>query len=338
MKKKYILAFSILTTLVFGLGLLSFSFADSKDKKDEEKPKVKHIKLVRSYQGETKTYDTLVPITSSYDAEDYLEELGFDDDANLSIIRLSGDSINCDFDEVFNHINFFSSDDFLEDFQIDLEKFELELEEGLSEIQKGLDEVMAVQFIDNEMIDLSKLFDDSSNFFNAFTDTSFQTEDGAQVRVMCHVIGSESDSIEWTNEVHHEVVKEYKEDDFNIDFTDVDIKVSMDEYEEDFTMVIVTVEEAGGGPGQSVISEENDFQLYPNPANDWIKLSAKFDKKAQTTVLISNLNGEVVKEVKMGTKKQIHTDPVDISKLKPGIYSVHILHGEERLIKQLVIQ
>ena len=59
---------------------------------------------------------------------------------------------------------------------------------------------------------------------------------------------------------------------------------------------------------------EEDFQIYPNPASDYFKLTNNSDE-----ILIYDLFGKVVKKYKgnFSNEKQF-----DISKLKSGVYII----------------
>ena len=100
MKSKHILAIFAVLTLVVGAGFISYGFMDDDAaaplKKDE--PEMKRIQIIRSYQGQVSTFDTLVPAGSGYTEHDFLAELGFEDDKNLSFIRVSGDMLDMDMD------------------------------------------------------------------------------------------------------------------------------------------------------------------------------------------------------------------------------------------------
>ena len=69
-------------TGLVGLGIVLLSFGKAED------PKFIRYEVIRSVDGEVKTYDTLIGANSTFTPEQYLAELGFASDENINIINV----------------------------------------------------------------------------------------------------------------------------------------------------------------------------------------------------------------------------------------------------------
>ena len=256
MKAKHILAVSAAFMLIAGVGFISYGFKgeeNSAPTKDKQKSEMRKIQVIRSYQGLVTTYDTLVPASSSYDENDYLAELGFEEDQNLNIIKISGDMLdmNLDFSEFhcltkdgdkdnnWTGNNFHMAID-LRDFEEEMEELGKELEVMGEELEKELGEM---KFEHKIIIDkdgngegseeLEKeieilLKDLGESFYNSFEmDTTFE-EDGTKMRVMCNMSAG-FDGLDDSSNVWKFMSIDDK--DFDIDF---DFDFDLDEHSNAF--------------------------------------------------------------------------------------------------------
>ena len=76
-----------------------------------------------------------------------------------------------------------------------------------------------------------------------------------------------------------------------------------------------------------------DFQLYPNPANEFVTIKTN-EFESQTRIMISDMLGKTVKEIKTNS---IHTQ-VDIADLKKGVYFVSVIGQNGLKTRKLVVQ
>lgn len=85
----------------------------------------------------------------------------------------------------------------------------------------------------------------------------------------------------------------------------------------------------GGFASIKYNDQETTFQLYPNPASEFIVIS----KQMNETVEISDISGQIVKQVTSGNSQEF----VDVSNLSKGIYFVKVSNGELTKIKKFVV-
>jgi|GEM_PF-2073354 len=79
--------------------------------------------------------------------------------------------------------------------------------------------------------------------------------------------------------------------------------------------------------------DENQFELYPNPAHDYITLKMPGELKNSTADII-NIQGQVLKSVSV-TNNQKH---LDINALPTGVYLLRIQSDENQFVKKFVKQ
>ncbi len=78
-----------------------------------------------------------------------------------------------------------------------------------------------------------------------------------------------------------------------------------------------------------------DFQVYPNPANDYFYINVPTTVD-NTSIEITDLAGKlVIREQALKEKSNIR---LDISSLNCGVYIVHLLNGQSRFSKKIVVQ
>ena len=65
-------------------GIYSFTAENNPEEKESKK-----YEVIRMVEGEMTTFDTIVPVSSDYTPQDYLNDLGFGDDENVSIVDIT---------------------------------------------------------------------------------------------------------------------------------------------------------------------------------------------------------------------------------------------------------
>ncbi len=84
--------------------------------------------------------------------------------------------------------------------------------------------------------------------------------------------------------------------------------------------------------GVSLDEYEIDFEIYPNPAGDFIRLST--DNRQQTTVRVYNYLGILVDEID-GDTSEIE---INVSDYKSGIYFINVYTEERSATKKIIIE
>ena len=74
------------------------------------------------------------------------------------------------------------------------------------------------------------------------------------------------------------------------------------------------------------INKNNQFILYPNPANDFIELKTNFN---YTSITIVDITGKAIKQVQSQTR-------IDVSSLSKGIYFIQLIGEENTIVKKFV--
>jgi len=120
----------------------------------------------------------------------------------------------------------------------------------------------------------------------------------------------------------------------NITADDMNIISVVALYEDEMTSVpVVELDGAGIGVVETTTAE-NTFNIYPNPAKDFVKVST--DNGQQTTVKIYNTLGMLV-ETRLATSATNEIE-INVSEYNPGIYFINISNEEYNVTKKIVVE
>ena len=86
------------------------------------------------------------------------------------------------------------------------------------------------------------------------------------------------------------------------------------------------------GVNVSEINETSSFNVYPNPASDFVKVST--DNSQQTTVRIYNILGMLVEEIEINSNET----EINVSDYNPGIYFFSIQTENGNVTKKIVVE
>ena len=84
--------------------------------------------------------------------------------------------------------------------------------------------------------------------------------------------------------------------------------------------------------GVSLDEYKNHFKIYPNPANDVVRLS--IDNSQQTTVRIYNVMGMMIEEIEINSNET----EINVSDYNPGIYYINIQTEEFNVTKKIIVE
>jgi len=88
---------------------------------------------------------------------------------------------------------------------------------------------------------------------------------------------------------------------------------------------------------QTAISEiRNEFQVFPNPVNDWLNIQADKQFKGQMLIELFNAAGNVVQSIKP-TASSNQNIRINVSNLESGFYILQLSDGERSVRSKLVI-
>lgn len=110
--------------------------------------------------------------------------------------------------------------------------------------------------------------------------------------------------------------------------------------EEDFTLVIVSNPDETPSRSASIEEESTitDLKLFPNPANESTQLQLNFKKKANTAITITDVQGKAVAKIDLGKFKGQFNHDIDVKGWESGVYLIHIIHGDEKMIEKLIVE
>ncbi|MCD4696195.1 MAG: cadherin domain-containing protein, partial [Bacteroidales bacterium] len=84
------------------------------------------------------------------------------------------------------------------------------------------------------------------------------------------------------------------------------------------------------------ISGEANFKMYPNPANEKLRIEANGLQEGQFSIAIFNLSGEEVLKANYGKLSGKLTSDLDVSRLSKGVYMVKFQLGKVSQIEKLI--
>jgi len=85
--------------------------------------------------------------------------------------------------------------------------------------------------------------------------------------------------------------------------------------------------------GIDELTNENAFQIYPNPGNGNFTLQTIVQQFHNSTVIISNILGEKISEQKIASSKT----EINLSGQTSGIYFVQLKNDKQTITKKLVL-
>jgi len=349
------------------LGGVLFSFSS-----ETATPEFRKIEVIRTIDGVTSSYDTLVSSDSDFGAKEYLAELGFENDKNLCIVNLSSDLETFDCSALFGEpgckINVAGCGSQMK-IDASVDGFEALTSEVAEEIEKNLkcspeemkcSKVMVVEGGDqkgcSKDLDFEALGFDINVFdslmkcckFSSKCDTSFQNGNCKVICTSGFVCDSSSKNCgSWNGlkpggtcniDVKMNICTGEDRDD------DKCTKFCMntcfgDMKSQNCTLVIVTEDaQPNRSPVGSSAALDNSLKVFPNPASDRVQLQVDLKKQNDTRIHITDARGNVVKSFDLGKFSGSLTESIDVSDWSAGVYFVRLTHGEYSKVEKLTIQ
>ncbi len=293
-----------------------FAFTANSEANEE----MKRYEVIRTKDGETQMFDTLISMNSSYTPAQYLEDLGFADDAEIEIVDLTS---------------------------LPSKGSEIKVIELNSDENEWIDEEGKTEFfvkkectVDGKEIEVDGLNMDS--LVNTFVYELVDSIESSKIEKHMIFIDIE-EGVEGREErvdVHgSEPSFHFIEEDGN---TTKEIKVFGDE--KDMTLVLVTNADMHSGmrthQKNNFIHDSNDenLEIYPNPSNELINLKYDFSEEAKTTITVNDASGKEVLSLERGNESGEQLVDINTASLPAGIYFVNVLHGESKMVSKIVIE
>lgn len=285
----------------------------------------KRMEVIRTKNGVTTIYDTIISSSSAYTPEQYLQDLGFGEDENVQIIHVQTSNLESEFSNNFIEIN---------------------SEEANSGDAKS-DQVII------KKIELNHTSDEHFNPADIDIDSLvslFITNDGdtnVEMTIEKHVVFMNVEEGEYTEGEELEWIPSEGEPDIHFINEEDDRKLEVMVFgeQEDMTMVIVSdCKEASLNKKQTSLElkEENtdnaSFEIYPNPGSEIINLTYSFESEAITKINVLDASGKQVLSLERGKENGTQNVSLDFTNLPAGIYFVNLLHGETKMIRKVVVE
>lgn len=333
------------TKILAGVGAVAltaavFSFASS-DNPDQ--PEMKNYEVIRMVNGQTTVYDTTVAVNSNYSPNDYLADLGFANDNEISIIdfTLNGST---------NEFTFSSEDEGDGEHKVVM----IELDEETEDIQQienadGNHEIRiekkVIKTEDGEDVDIQVEVDQLLEGINIDSLIAVAMEghegDSGQVIVKKMIISEEEVDGDGTNLEWHSIDAEGADYHKEVSGDNHHMEVAVWGDAEDFTLVIVS-DPSTDPSTKTMLNKENKevpvFKVFPNPSNSTSEIQLNFADKAPTSILITDMRGATVAKMQLGEYKGQFNKTLDVSKWEKGVYIIQVDHGSEKLMEKLIVE
>ena len=79
--------------------------------------------------------------------------------------------------------------------------------------------------------------------------------------------------------------------------------------------------------------ENKNFNIYPNPANNFVNIEIQNNKNENTLIEIININGQVVYSKTINNNSQL----INLSEYSPGVYHIRVNSVIKKFVKKLII-
>jgi photosystem II stability/assembly factor-like uncharacterized protein len=87
----------------------------------------------------------------------------------------------------------------------------------------------------------------------------------------------------------------------------------------------------------NILNFDVHFRVYPNPASEFINVSAELKNQANVIISVKDVFGRVIQSISLNTNAGILNKQIDISKLSCGYYFIDIIAANHQEIHRLVI-
>jgi hypothetical protein len=91
------------------------------------------------------------------------------------------------------------------------------------------------------------------------------------------------------------------------------------------------------GDGSEVELVENEFLIFPNPANEQVTLVVPFGDSKSGVLSVYDLTGKIISSENLTGDESQQTFNMDISQFRPGVYLVNFKTGDETYTQKMVV-
>lgn len=333
------------TKLMAGLGVIAlagavYSFSTSGNPDDVE---LKNYEVIRMVNGETTIYDTTVAINSNYSAEDYLSDLGFSGDNQISIIDFTLEGSTNEFTFAGGEMNDGKHKVVMIEIDEDTEDIQ-QIENGTGDQEIRIEKKI-IKTEDGEDVDIQVEIGELLEGINIDSLIAVAMEghegDSGQVFVKKMIISDEEIDGEGNTMEWHSIDADGADYHKEVNGPNHHMQLAVWGDDEDFTLVIIS-DPASDPSTKTMMNKENKevpvFKVFPNPSNTTSELQLNFADKAPTTILITDIRGATIAQMKLGEFKGEFNHAIDVSKWDKGVYIIQVDHGTEKMIEKLIVE
>jgi hypothetical protein len=308
--------------------------------------------IIHTENGQTTNYDTIVQDGSSYTIENYISDLGLENNEHLEIIRI---------DDMLENMETFVMGSNIDDIDIDVEKIISGNCKDKHVIVKHVEESTTSSSEGTEDVQIKEIKIESDEELNPEEIRSQLEEQGLGEEMINQILSQITSGVEATTNDENVIIDNHVEmkmvfsDDSTHEFTELSDFEDLEEniiYEKDepnrqikvamigsANSTIAIVSKVGNDVKKKSISTTPSIEMefYPNPAQDYFTLSFANDKEVKTEISIHNLEGKEVFSKKLGKIPQVN-ERIETMDWTSGVYLINIKTGKTTTTKKLIIK
>lgn len=81
---------------------------------------------------------------------------------------------------------------------------------------------------------------------------------------------------------------------------------------------------------------EEILEIFPNPVEDQLNVRLSSDQTGRVSVMILDVHGRLVREVKLDKEDTLLSTELDVANLPMGTYNLRILTGDRQLLRTFI--
>lgn len=308
--------------------------------------------IIHSENGQTTNYDTIVEDGSSYTIENYISDLGLENNEHLEIIRI---------DDMLENMETFVMGSSIDGMEIDLEKMIKCDSKDKHVIIKHIEESTTKSSEGNDDVQIKEIKIESDEGLNPDEIRSQLEKQGLGEEMINQILSQITTEVQEKTNGENVIIDNHVEmkmvfsDDSTHQFTELSDFEDLEEnviYEKNepnrkvkvamigssnSTIAIVSKLNSNVMKKSATDTPEIHMNFYPNPAQDYFRLSFANKKEMKTEISIHNLEGKEVFGKKLGKISQVD-ERIETLDWASGVYLINIKTGKTISTKKLIIK
>jgi alpha-tubulin suppressor-like RCC1 family protein len=87
---------------------------------------------------------------------------------------------------------------------------------------------------------------------------------------------------------------------------------------------------------EEIIVDNNKTKIYPNPTSGIVNINYTLEKSLNVTIRVTNIQGQIIHEIKMEKTSNLNNDIIDLSNQSSGIYFMTILNEKGSFTSKII--